>query len=198
MDGKMKRKEGRERGKQKDKMRQTLNIHQLVFSVVSAWTASALQFIFVLLTAVCSGKVKTRKIGYTPGILSPDTLHLPPITKEPHTTGTQPQPKIHQVERSSNTACICTAFVLHLPRICCPFGGSKGPERGDILLLCSLGDRAELLCLSRCVAELMTHPSPSGFSLCPSERKFIWNFSQTDKLIGILFSQLATVFKGKA
>lgn len=131
----MKRKEGRERGKQKEKMRQTLNIHQLVFSVVSAWTASALQFIFVLLTAVCSGKVKTWKIGYTPGILSPDTLHLPPITKEPHTTGTQPQPKIHQVERSSNTACICTAFVLHLPCICCPFR-REAKDRNEVTFCC--------------------------------------------------------------
>lgn len=144
-------------------MRQTLNIHQLVFSAVSEWTASALQFIFVLLTAVCSGKVKTRKIGYTPGILSPDTLHLPPNTKEPHTTGTQPQPKIHQVGRSSHTACIYTAFVLHLRCICCPFGRSKRPERGDILLPLRLENGAELLCLSTCVAELMTRPVPSYF-----------------------------------
>lgn len=144
MERKMKwHKEGRETGKQKEKMRPTLNIHQLVFSLLSEWTASALQFIFVLLTAAYSGKVKTRKIGYTPGILSPDTLHLPSNTKEPHTTGTQPQPKIHQVERSSNTACIYTAFVLHLRRICCPLGRSKRLERGDILLLLSLENQTE-------------------------------------------------------
>lgn len=94
-------------------MRQTLNIHPLVFSLDYERTAPALRFIFVLLTAVCSGKVKTQKIGYTPGILSPGTHHLPPNTREPHTTGTQPRPEIHQAKRSGDAACIYTAFVLH-------------------------------------------------------------------------------------
>ncbi|CAB1424365.1 unnamed protein product [Pleuronectes platessa] len=66
--------------------------------------------------AVCSEKVKTRKIGYTPGILSPHTLHLPPNAQQPHTTGTRPRPKIHQVEPSisSSTSRCFTTFVLLL------------------------------------------------------------------------------------
>ena len=152
-------------------MRQTFSIHQLVLCLFREWTASVLQFIFVLRTAVCSGKVKTRKIGYTPGILSPDTLHLPPNTKEPHTTGTQPQPKIHQVERSSNTACIYTAFVLHLRRICCPFGGSKRPEQGDILFVVVV--EWHWIIVSTCVAELTDTSISSWFPPISAERKFI-------------------------
>lgn len=99
---------GEKRGREMKKMTQILEnkkntwIHwALFFPLIFKWTASPLQFIFVLLTAACWGKVKTWKIGYTQGILSPDTLHLPPNTKETHTTGTRPPPEIHEPGSSS-------------------------------------------------------------------------------------------------
>lgn len=175
-------KKGRETGKQKEKMRQTLNIHQLVFCLAYEWTASPLQFIFVLLTAVCSGKVKTWKIGYTHQAF----CHQAPFTclpKNRHTTGTQPQPKIHQAERSSNAACINTAFVLHLRRICCPFGRSKRPEQHDILMLLSSEN------LNDCVGSHAQQSTSFSFRIS-SHFKFILNISQTDALVTAQLSQL--------
>lgn len=111
-----------------EKMRQILEnktntcVRRIVSPLVFKWTASLLQFVFVLLAAVCSGKVKTWKIGYMRGILSPDTLHLPPDTNETSTTGTRLQPEIH--ERGQRRSGRPEAFALHL----CP----KRPEQADI------------------------------------------------------------------
>lgn len=44
-------------------------------------------------------------------------------------------PKYIRLEWNSNTACIHTAFVLHLRRICCPFGRGRKLEPVDILML---------------------------------------------------------------
>lgn len=167
--------QGRQRKRQKEKMKQTPNIHQWVFFSLSGQPQCFNSSSF---TAVYSGKVKTRKIGYTPGILSPDTLHLPPNTKEPHTTGAQSQPKIHQVERSSSTARIFTTLVLHLRCICCPFGRSRRPGRGDILGLhvwrMMLNYRR-----STCVAELMAHQSPLDSLPCSLRESLCWTFRQS-------------------
>lgn len=111
-----------------EKMRQIhkylsyFQVCRIVSPLVFKWTASLLQFVFVLLAAVCSGKVKTWKIGYMQGILSPDTLHLPPGTNETGTTGTRLQPEIR--ERGQRHSGRPDAFALHL----CP----KRPEQADI------------------------------------------------------------------
>lgn len=81
---------------------------------ISKWTASPLPFIFVLPPAACWGKVKTWKIGYTQGILSPDTLHLPPDTKETCTTGAGPPPQIHEPGSSA------AGFQMHSLQILVP------------------------------------------------------------------------------
>lgn len=95
------------------KTRDILEHRLLFFSLIFKWTASPLQFIFVVLAAARSGKVKTWKIGYTQDILSPDTLHLPPNTKETLTTGTRPPPEIQEASSSGaaglHTHSLCTS-----------------------------------------------------------------------------------------
>lgn len=103
---------------EKESEKNTFFIHLLVCSLTCKWMASLLQFIFVLLKAVDSWKVKTQKIGYTPGILSAGTLDLPPENLLSYNWNTATAQKIHQVrveqQRRVHSHRICSAFTPHL------------------------------------------------------------------------------------